>query len=166
MDDSILWTPWRLPYLQGEGGARSGECVFCAAAQGGPDTDAAQLVVARSTHVFAMLNRYPYNNGHTLIIPYAHVPSPEALPPDALLDLAETVNRTLAALRAVYNPEAFNVGANIGEAAGAGIPGHFHVHVVPRWSADTNSMTVISGTRIIPDMLNSTYDKLRAAWPA
>ncbi len=165
MDDSILWTPWRLPYLQGEGGARSEECIFCAAAKGGPETDAEQYVVARSVHVYAMLNKYPYNNGHTLIIPYAHVPSPEALPPEALLDLSETVNRTLAALRTAYSAEAFNVGANIGGAAGAGIPGHFHVHVVPRWNADTNYMTVIGGTRIIPDTLDSTYRKLRDAWP-
>ena len=166
MDNAILWTPWRMPYLRGEERTHYDGCVFCAKGQASDEAAAAEHIVARSAHVYVTLNAYPYNNGHLLIVPYAHVPSSEDLPPEALLDLAKSVNRGLAALRAVYAPDAFNVGANLGAGAGAGIPDHFHVHVVPRWNADTNYMTVIGGTRIIPDLLDSTYRQLRAAWPA
>jgi ATP adenylyltransferase len=164
MDDgSILWTPWRMPYLRGEDRKNYEGCVFCIKSQDAA-TDAKEHVVARSEHVYVALNAYPYNNGHLLIIPYAHVGSVEELPPPTLLDLMQTLNKSLAALRQVYNPHAFNIGANIGEAAGAGIAAHFHLHVVPRWNADTNYMTITAGTRIIPDMLESTYEQLRAAW--
>jgi ATP adenylyltransferase len=162
MDDSILWTPWRMPYLRGEDKANSDGCIFCAKARG--EDDAGEYVVARSAHVFVALNRYPYNNGHALIIPYAHVPSLEDLPSEALLDLMQTVNQTIAALRRVYRPQAFNVGANIGTAAGAGIAEHFHMHVIPRWAADTNFMGITAGTRVIPDLLDATYRQLRDAW--
>ena len=134
-------------------------------AGGQGEADAREYVVARSMHVYVALNMYPYNNGHLLIIPYAHVPSLENLPAEVLADLMLTTNKALAALRAAYNPHAFNIGANIGASAGAGIPDHFHVHVVPRWEADTNYLTVISGTRVIPELLSDTYARLRAAWP-
>jgi len=161
MDDPILWTPWRMAYLRGEGD-RPDECIFCRKI--GADDDA-ELVVFRSEHVYVTLNRFPYNNGHLLVVPYAHVPSLENLPAEVLTDLMLTTNKALAALRAVYSPHAFNIGANIGASAGAGIPDHFHVHIVPRWEADTNYLTVISGTRVIPEMLSDTYARLRAAWP-
>ncbi len=160
--DPILWTPWRMPYLRGEVEKQPG-CVFCAKVDADDDVE---YVVARGAHVFVTLNTYPYNNGHLLIVPYAHVASVEDLAPDALLDLMQTLNKSIAALRRVYRPQAFNVGANIGAAAGAGIADHFHVHVVPRWGADTNFMTVTAGTRVIPDLLDNTYRDLRAAWDA
>ncbi len=166
-EEHILWTPWRMPYLRGEDREQYDGCVFCVKAAGDPDLeafDAREYIVARSESVYVILNRYPYNNGHLLIIPYAHVPSPEVLPPATLTDLMLTTNRALAALRAVYNPQAFNIGANVGEGAGAGIPDHFHLHIVPRWNADTNFMTVVSGTRVIPDMLDDTFRQLRAVW--
>lgn len=166
MIDPFLWTPWRMPYLRGEDRAQYNGCVFCIKGAGGQaEADAREYVVARSTHVYAALNMYPYNNGHLLIVPYAHVPSLENLPAEVLTDLMLITNRALAALRAAYNPHAFNIGANIGASAGAGIPDHFHVHIVPRWEADTNYLTVISGTRVIPEMLSDTYARLRAAWP-
>lgn len=168
MTDPFLWTPWRMPYLRGEDRAQYDGCVFCIKGAGGQaeaEADAREYVVARSMHVYVALNMYPYNNGHLLIIPYAHVPSPENLPAEVLADLMLTTNKALAALRAAYNPHAFNIGANIGASAGAGIPDHFHVHVVPRWEADTNYLTVISGTRVIPELLSDTYARLRAAWP-
>jgi len=161
--DPILWTPWRMPYLRGEVESRAEGCIFCAKV--GADDDA-EYVVARSTHVYVTLNAFPYNNGHLLIVPYEHVPSMEDLPPEALLDLMQTLNHAVGALRRVYKPEAFNVGANVGAAAGAGIADHFHMHVVPRWGGDTNFMTVTGGTRVVPDVLSGTYRDLRAAWDA
>lgn len=163
--DPILYTPWRMAYLRGESRQDYGGCLFCVKGQH-PERDAAEFVIARSTHVYVTLNRYPYNNGHLMIVPYAHGPSPESLTPEALTDLMQMVNRALVALRAVYRPDAFNLGANIGAGSGAGIPDHFHMHVVPRWSADTNFMTVVGGTRVVPDTLESTYEQLRAAWPS
>ncbi|MBN2303454.1 MAG: HIT domain-containing protein [Anaerolineae bacterium] len=171
MDDPILWTPWRMPYLRGEDRKNYDGCVFCVKGKGadvkthaGADFDAREYIVARQEHVYVALNMYPYNNGHLLVIPYAHVPSLEALPADALADLMLGVTRSLAALRTVYNPQAFNIGANIGAGAGAGIPEHFHFHIVPRWEADTGYMTVIGGARMVPDMLQSTWARLREVW--
>jgi ATP adenylyltransferase len=167
MDDSILWTPWRMPYLRGEDRKDYDGCLFCIKGRGDPEDlefDEREHIIARSEHVYVTLNAYPYNNGHLLIVPYAHVPSVEALPLDALTDLMQTLNRALAALRQVYDPNAFNIGMNIGAGAGAGIPDHVHLHVVPRWNADTNFMTVIAGTRTIADLLDSTYRQVRAAW--
>lgn len=161
--DPILYTPWRMPYLRGEDRQDYDGCLFCVKGQH-PERDAAELVVARGEHVYATLNRYPYNNGHLLIVPYAHVATPEALGADALSDLMQMANRALAALRQVYHPDAFNTGANIGAGAGAGIPDHFHLHVVPRWNADTNFMTVVGGARVVPDTLENSYALLRAAW--
>ncbi|MDZ4767002.1 MAG: HIT domain-containing protein [Chloroflexota bacterium] len=157
-----LYTPWRMKYIRGETKAKQGEgCVFCdAPAQS--DTDA--LIIARSTHVYAILNLYPYNNGHLMVVPYAHVQSQEALPVEALTDLMLTANRAMGALRKLYNPMAFNLGANIGAAAGAGIAAHYHFHIVPRWSGDANFMTVVGETRVIPDTLENTQRELHQVW--
>ncbi|MBN1678739.1 MAG: HIT domain-containing protein [Anaerolineae bacterium] len=166
-NDSHLWTPWRMPYLRGEDRKDYDDCLFCVKGDGDPGDpafDDREHIIARSAHVYVTLNAYPYNNGHLLIVPYAHVPSIEPLPADALTDLMHTLNRALAALRTVYQPHGFNVGANIGEAAGAGIAEHFHLHVVPRWSGDSNFMTIAAGTRVIPDTLDASCQQLRAAW--
>jgi ATP adenylyltransferase len=167
MDDPILWTPWRMPYLKGEEKKQYDGCPFCIKGKGDkndPEFDRKETIVARSEHVYAALNTYPYNNGHMLIIPYAHVPSMENLPPEVLIDLMHMVNRALRALRRVYDPQAFNVGANIGAEAGAGIPDHFHFHIVPRWNADTGFVTVVGGARVIPDMLDATWRQLQEVW--
>lgn len=167
MNDPILWTPWRMKYLRGEEPRPYEGCLFCALGQGDandPAYDAREYVVARSERVFAVLNRYPYNNGHLMIVPYAHTASMEDLPAATLTDLMLTTNQALAALRAVYQPHGFNVGANIGAVAGAGIPGHFHLHIVPRWDADTGYISVIGGARTIPDLLDDTYRQLREVW--
>lgn len=169
MNDPILWTPWRMPYLRGENRRQVEGCVFCLKGRGDagdPEFDSREYVVARSERVYVALNMYPYNNGHMLIIPYAHVPSMEQLPPETLLDLMLTANKALAALRKVYHPQAFNLGANIGADAGAGIPDHFHVHIVPRWNADTGYITVVGGVRVIADLLDDTYRQLRDVWEA
>lgn len=167
MSDPYLWTPWRMPYLRGETRKPYAGCVFCVKGSGDasdPEFDQRELVVARSEHVFVALNMYPYNNGHLLVIPYAHAGSLEDLPPDTLTDLMLSTNTALAALRAIYQPDAFNIGANIGASAGAGIPDHVHLHIVPRWNADTNFMTVIGGTRTMPEMLDETWRRLREVW--
>lgn len=156
-----LWAPWRMAYIRGEKKPVTG-CVFCLKAAAGDD--AAEHIIARSQHVYVTLNRYPYNNGHLMIVPYAHVASQEDLPTEALTDLMLMTNRALAALRAAFNPPAFNLGANLGLAAGAGIAEHYHFHIVPRWPGDANFMTAVAETRVIPDSLDNTYRDLMAAW--
>jgi len=107
-----------------------------------------------------MLNLYPYNNGHIMVVPYRHVPSLEQLDDEELLEMMNIVNQSLAALRKVMNPDGFNIGVNIGKAAGAGIVDHVHIHIVPRWEGDTNFMAVMAETRVIPELLEQTYEKL------
>ena len=136
-------------------------CVFCNKVHA---DDAAEHVIARSAHVFVTLNRYPYNNGHLMVVPYHHVASQEDLPVEALTDLMLTTNRALAALRRVYHPHAFNLGANLGAAAGAGIAEHYHFHIVPRWREDANFMTVVGETRVVPAALDDTYQELKRVW--
>lgn len=155
-----LYTPWRMAYIRGEKKPVQG-CVFCNLAAA---PEANQQVISYGQHVFVTLNIYPYNNGHLMVVPYEHVASQEQLATEALTDLMLTVNRCLAALRKAYNPPAFNLGANLGAAAGAGIAEHYHFHIVPRWPGDANFMTVVGNTRVIPDSLENTYRDLRAAW--
>lgn len=155
-----LYTPWRMAYIRGEKKPDSG-CIFCSA----PDGEAAErLIVGRSQYVYVIMNLFPYNNGHVMVVPYDHVSSQEQLAEPALLDLMLTANRMLAILRELYNPAAFNVGANIGQAAGAGIAEHFHLHLVPRWNGDANFMTVVGETRVIPDTLENTWRELHERW--
>ncbi|MEO8611333.1 MAG: HIT domain-containing protein [Chloroflexota bacterium] len=155
-----LYTPWRMAYIRGEKKPVDG-CIFCQLAVSEDDHD---QIIARSEHVFVTLNIYPYNNGHLMVIPYEHVSTPESLATEMLTDLMLTVNRSLAVMRKAYNPPAFNLGANIGAAAGAGIAEHYHFHIVPRWPGDANFMTVVSSTRVIPDTLDNVYRELKAAW--
>ncbi len=157
-----LYTPWRMPYIRGDAKAKQGSgCVFCEAPS---QTGSESLVIARSEHVYAILNLFPYNNGHLMIVPFMHVDTLEALPEPALTEMMRMVSRAMGALRKLYRPTAFNLGANIGSAAGAGIADHFHFHVVPRWSGDSNFMTVIGATRVIPDSLENTYRELKQVW--
>jgi ATP adenylyltransferase len=157
-----LYTPWRMSYIRGETKAKQGVgCVFCDAVNA---DDADSLVIARSQHVFVIMNLFPYNNGHLMVVPYQHIETQEKLGGDALTDLIVTVNRAIGALRHVYNPNAFNLGANIGAAAGAGIAAHYHFHIVPRWNGDSNFMSVLGATRVIPDSLENTHRELKAAW--
>ena len=157
-----IWAPWRMEYIKGK---REGfdSCVFCQfAAQ--PDLNHEQHVISRSTHTFATLNRYPYTYGHTMVIPYTHHSSPEDLHPAALSDLMLMSNRVMGVLREIANPPAFNIGANIGAAAGAGIAAHFHFHIVPRWDGDHSFMECLGGTRTLPDTLSNIAEQMRAAW--
>ena len=152
----ILFTPWRLSYLTGEGTKGDG-CLFCGLPAHG---DADALIVHRGTRVYAVLNRYPYSNGHLMLTPYAHRATLAEMTRDErreLLDLAALAEEILTA---DMSPHGFNIGLNLGKSAGAGVPGHAHLHVVPRWEGDTNFMTVVGGTRTVPEELGATRERL------
>ena len=152
-----------MSYLQSNPTAGASGCIFCD--MPADPRDAETLIVRRGAHAYVILNRYPYNNGHFMVVPYPHVDSPERLEADTLTELMTLLNQGLTALRAMYNPQAFNIGMNVGAAAGAGIAEHVHLHAVPRWAGDTTFMTVAAGTRVIPEDLRITWERMRAAWP-
>ncbi len=159
-----LWAPWRMAYLQGEED-RVGGCVFCHKKENVSD-DAEAHVLYHGDHCFVVLNRYPYSNGHLMIVPYAHISSLLDLDETTLLEMTKLVQHALRILEQTQGPEGFNVGINQGSAAGAGITAHLHLHIVPRWEGDANYMTVIAETRIIPQMLDETYAALRPHFDA
>lgn len=163
-----LWAGWRRDYVvsttDAERRAVDVECVFCRiAASGPPSVD--NLVVWRGELSYAVLNAYPYASGHLLVMPLRHVGELDELTPEESAELWEGSRRAAAALGAAYDPDGINIGANLGRAAGAGIPGHLHIHVLPRWSADTNFMTTVAGVRVMPESLPSGWERLSAAWP-
>ncbi len=157
-----LWSPWRMEYILGD--KNENNCVFCHAHQDSKDKE--NLVLFRGITAYVILNKYPYNTGHALIIPYRHVSSYEDLSPNVRAEMMELINQITHVLRIVYQPDAFNLGANIGTAAGAGIAPHVHFHIIPRWEGDTNFLTTVTQTRVIPEELNDTYAKLLTAWQA
>jgi ATP adenylyltransferase len=151
-----LWSAWRLPYVTG--GAKSDACVFCAA-QSSPDAES--LIVFRGSTSFVILNLYPYNNGHLMVVPNRHIASLAAATHDELCEMIELTQRSEVALGEAYAPHGMNVGINLGKPAGAGILDHLHIHIVPRWNGDTNFMTVIGQTRVLPEELPQTAERLR-----
>lgn len=153
-----LWSPWRLEYLRQPA---SEGCVFCRVLE--DDNDRENLVLLRGERAALILNRYPYNNGHFMVVPHDHVPSLEDLDATALTELMLLLNRGIAALRRAMHPDGFNIGANLGRVAGAGIRDHVHLHAVPRWLGDTNFMPVVGDMRVVPQTWLETYDQLRAA---
>jgi ATP adenylyltransferase len=148
-----LWSPWRLDYVTTE--KPSGGCVFCDA-----QTDRDPLIVFDAGLAYVILNRYPYNNGHLMVVPRRHLASLVELTPEELSEVARLTQRAESALREAYQLQGINVGINLGQAAGAGIHQHLHVHLVPRWSGDTNFMAVVAGTRVLPEELSSTASRL------
>jgi ATP adenylyltransferase len=155
-----LWAPWRLEYV-GSAGSAAG-CVFCDAL-GGDDDE--RLVVHRGERAFVLLNRFPYTSGHFMVAPHRHTGELAHLEPDEIVELHRLAADGMDALRTVYAPDGFNLGWNIGRAAGAGIVDHVHLHVVPRWSGDTNFMPALADVRVLPEHLAATRDRLTAAWP-
>ena len=145
-----------MPYLRGEE-ARPEGCLFCVKPQ---EQDADAHIVHRGRLSYAILNRFPYNNGHLMVVPYTHVPTLEDLDAESLAEVMGLTQLSLRVLREAYDPQGFNLGMNIGEVAGAGVAGHIHLHVVPRWGGDTNYMTVVAQTRTIPEWLDQTYEQL------
>ena len=156
-----LWAPWRLEYVQSADEQEG--CVFCRAAEG---DDVEELVVHRGERAFVLLNKFPYASGHLLIAPFRHGVNFDGLADEEALEIHRLGMQGLAALREVYSPEGFNLGWNIGRIAGAGIPDHGHLHVVPRWAGDTNFMPVLADLRVIPEHLATSRERLAAAWPA
>jgi ATP adenylyltransferase len=160
MSDERLWAPWRMAYIKGP---KAGECVFCAEPARGEDE--ASGIVHRGERCYVMLNAYPYTNGHLMISPYLHTATIEGLDEETLLELMTLGQSALAALREAYRPDGFNLGLNLGKVAGAGFDEHLHLHVVPRWAADSNFMPVIGNARVLPELLHDSFLALRAAWP-
>jgi ATP adenylyltransferase len=154
-----IWAPWRRKYIEGY---NSGDrCIFCEALK---QSDEQALIITRGERAYAILNRYPYTGGHLMIVPFEHADSLEDLPEETGRELFALTRRGLAALRKVYRATSFNLGANIGESAGAGVVHHVHVHIVPRWTGDTNFMSVLGQVRVLPESLEDTWKKLREGW--
>ncbi len=152
-----ITAPWRYSYVSSADDATG--CIFCAAIGGGRET----LTIAEGRDVFAMLNKYPYTSGHTMVAPKAHTAAFEALPEATLAEMMTMCQAVVRALQALYRPHAFNIGLNLGEAAGAGVAAHLHLHIVPRWRGDTSFMTTLADTRVLPEALETTWERLHAA---
>ena len=146
-----------MPYLQGEEPLPEG-CLFCVQPR---SQDAEAHILHRGNRCYVIQNRFPYNNGHLMVVPYAHVASLEDLDAETLAELMALTQLSLRVLREAYSPQGFNIGMNLGSVAGAGVAGHIHLHIVPRWGGDTNYMTVVGQTRVIPEWLDQTYERLR-----
>ncbi len=153
-----IWAPWRMTYISNA--PREDGCIFCRARDASDDRE--RLVLSRHKHALIMLNRYPYTCGHLMVVPLRHTADMDDLSDGELLDLMHGVRRACALLKAVATPQGFNIGMNLGKAAGAGVEEHLHVHVVPRWNGDTNFMSVTGDVRVIPEGLMEAYDRLLA----
>ena len=154
-----LWTPWRYAYVSTAEKATG--CVFCNAVGAGNDKKA--LIVHRGQHCFIILNAFPYTPGHVMVVPYAHLDELRKLPAEAASEMMALSQRMESVLRELYHPDGINLGMNIGKAAGAGIAGHIHMHVLPRWVADANFMSVVGETRVLPEMLEETWKRVTRA---
>lgn len=155
-----LWATWRMAYIREaiEGVEAPDECIFCHLPK--RDADAAAFIVARGKTTFALLNAYPYNSGHLMVAPYRHVGEIEDLTGDESSELLAMTQRGAVALKKAYAPDGLNLGMNLGRIAGAGFPGHLHMHLVPRWSGDTNFMTVVGDVTVVPESLEETYSRV------
>lgn len=152
-----IWAPWRKRYVSGK---KARGCLFCRVVKAPRRKDRTHLLVHRSSRSYLMLNRYPYNNGHVMIVPNRHVPMLDRLAQREKLDLLQLLDRSLAVLKKTIHPQGFNIGINLGRSAGAGFPGHLHIHIVPRWTGDTNFMPVAGETKVISDSLEAVYEAL------
>lgn len=155
-----IWSPWRMPYLENH--EREEGCVFCSvqAQTDGPEN----LIVFRGERSFVILNRYPYTSGHLMVVSHDHKSTFEDIDAETRAEMMEMTTECMRVLREIYHPQAFNFGANVGEAAGAGIAGHVHIHIVPRWAGDTSFMSTLAETRVLPEALEETYQRLRDGW--
>jgi ATP adenylyltransferase len=157
-----LWTPWRYSYVT-TADSNTGECIFCAAVAD-TEHDRERLVVWRASRNVVILNRFPYTSGHLMVVPHEHVASLTDLPDETLWELISLARGAEQHLRDVYRPDGLNLGLNLGRSAGAGIAAHLHLHVLPRWAGDTSFMTTTAETRVLPEDLNVTWERLRAAF--
>ncbi|GAB4250687.1 HIT family protein [Deferrisoma sp.] len=161
MTRKLLWAPWRIEYIRGP---KPEGCVFCSALAAGDDR--AQLVLRRGERCFVILNRYPYNAGHLMVLPQRHVGGMEDLTADEAAELWALAVEAKGVLQEALRPDGFNVGLNLGRAAGAGVAEHLHLHIVPRWVGDTNFLPVLDDVRVVNQYLGDLYDELRRIWPA
>ncbi len=155
-----LWSPWRKEYIM-QNEPPPG-CIFCTALEKEDGTE--NLIIARGERAYVIINRFPYTSGHIMVVPNEHQSSFEKVDAQTRAELMELITQAMGVLRELYHPEGFNVGANIGAVAGAGIVDHAHFHIVPRWGGDTNFMTTLAATRVLPESLEDTYQRLRQAW--
>src|SRR5659263_111950 len=155
-----LWSPWRMKYVTNN--ETPGKCIFCTAPSEINEPDS--LIVHLGKLAYVILNCFPYTSGHLMVVPYVHHATIEELHPETRAEMMELVNQSLGILRTVYHPEGFNIGINLGSVSGAGIAEHVHMHVVPRWNGDTNFMSTIGDTRVIPEDLITARDKIKLAW--
>ncbi len=159
-----LWSPWRYDYIKAGSTSKEGDpqsCVFCSLLQEHIGDDESKFILHRAAHNFVVLNLYPYISGHLLVVPFAHQAELFALSKEASDELMDLTKRCQSILRDVYRPHGFNLGMNLGAAAGAGVAGHLHLHIMPRWFGDTNFMTTVGESRVLPEELTTTYNKLR-----
>ncbi len=152
-----LWAPWRIGYILSD--KKEDGCVFCNALRSNNDEE--KFVLYRSKHSFIIMNLYPYNAGHLMVVPNRHINSPLSLAEEEQTDMFKLVNKSIEAIQKTMNPEGFNLGMNLGRTAGAGIDDHIHIHIVPRWNGDTNFMSTVSDTKVISEALKETYNKLK-----
>jgi ATP adenylyltransferase len=152
-----LWSPWRMKYI--EANKKEEGCVFCNAQTKADNAN--NLIAFRGKHSFVILNLYPYTSGHLMVVPFSHIATLEELDSITRAEMMELTSQCMSVLRKTYKPQAFNMGANIGEAAGAGVPGHVHIHIVPRWGGDTNFMSTLGEIRVLPESIEDTYQRIR-----
>lgn len=154
-----LWAPWRMEYIANA--ERVEGCIFCVLPP--EDRDKENLILHRAKHSFVMMNAFPYNNGHLMVVPFKHTADMYALEDEELLEINHLLRYSIRILSTVMQPDGFNLGVNLGQTAGAGVLDHMHWHIVPRWNGDSNFMPVLANTKVLPESLQSTYDKLKAA---
>jgi ATP adenylyltransferase len=152
-----IWSPWRMTYIENHD--KEEGCVFCKAVMREDNED--NLIIQRGDLAFVILNRYPYTSGHVMVVPFKHKPNLEELDPATRAEIMEWTSRATTVLRKIYNTTAFNIGVNIGDAAGAGVKDHVHLHIVPRWIGDTNFMSTLADTRVLPEALEDTWRKIK-----
>ncbi len=156
---NYLWSPWRMEYVENN---KEDGCVFCNAQE--REDSAENLIAYRGKFSYVILNRYPYTSGHLMVNPFEHKANLEDLDSDTRAEMMELTTRCITVLRSVYKPQGFNIGVNVGEAAGAGVVGHIHIHIVPRWQGDTNFMSSVGETRVLPEALEVTYQRVKEAF--
>ena len=151
-----IWSPWRMEYIESD---KEVGCIFCMAQE--KEDGVENLIAFRGERAYVILNRYPYTSGHLMVVPFEHIPNLEELDAQNRAEMMELTSCCMTVLRRIYHPQAFNIGANIGEAAGAGVKSHVHFHIVPRWAGDTNFMSILGETRVLPEALEITFDRVR-----
>ncbi|MEP7076438.1 MAG: HIT domain-containing protein [Acidobacteriota bacterium] len=156
----VLWSPWRYDYITGSSSAKTSGCVFCDMLKSSV-SDEDKFILRRAEFNFVILNIYPYGTGHLMILPYEHIAEIDKADKKTTDEMMDLTKRTQTALEEIYRPEGFNIGMNLGKAAGAGVAGHFHMHILPRWFGDVNFITTFGQTRTMPESLHTTYEKLK-----